>query len=88
MTTKMAATIMNVSERSIYMARKVMQLAPHFEGEIMSGKLSLNEAYRLVTNKPKPIDRLLRAWNAASNEDRLKLIRAAGITAADRVGPG
>lgn len=55
---------MNISERMIYMARKVCRLAPHLEEQIMAGKLSINEAYPPATNKPAP-ERPHRAENAA-----------------------
>jgi hypothetical protein len=58
------------------MAMKVRRLAPHLEDEIMAGRMSVNEADSLVTNKPKPAswDRLARAWNTATDDDRERLI--------------
>jgi hypothetical protein len=78
LTVKQAAKLMNVSERMIYMARKVCACAPELGDKILAGEMSMNEAYRLVTNKPKPTswDRLVRVWNAASEDDHERFIVA------------
>jgi hypothetical protein len=76
MTVKQAAQLMNVSERLIYMARKVCECSEELSAKIEKGEMSVNEAYRLVTNKAKPTkyDRLVSAWNAASDDDRERLL--------------
>jgi hypothetical protein len=73
---KQAAELMKVSERGIYMARKVLRLRPDLEPEIMAGRMSINEAHRLATAKAKPTswDRLVKAWNSATDEDRERLV--------------
>lgn len=78
LTVKQAAILMNVSERSIYMVKKVLRLRPDLKNEIAAGKLSINAAHRIATNKLNPTswDRLLTAWNAASAADRLRLWEA------------
>ena len=77
MTVKQAARLMNVSERMIYMVGAIQRRSPHLGAELEAGRISVNEAYRLVTNKPKPTswDRLLAAWNNSTEEDRGRLIR-------------
>lgn len=63
---------MNVSERMVYMARKVARLRPDLRPEIMAGRMSVNEAHRLAANRTKPTswDRLVSAWNSASEDDQ------------------
>lgn len=77
MTVKQASRLMNVSERTIYMAGVVQRRSPHLAAEVEAGRMNINEAYRLATNKPKPTswDRLLAAWNNGTEEDRGKLSR-------------
>ncbi|MEX0319029.1 MAG: hypothetical protein AB3N21_13810 [Ruegeria sp.] len=67
-TVKQAAELMNVSERSVYLARAVNRLRPDLATEIEAGRLSINEAHRIATGKSKPTcwDRLVKAWSAAS----------------------
>jgi hypothetical protein len=76
-TIKQAATLMNVSERSVYMARKVGRNRPDLEPEIMAGRMSLHHAYQLSTNnrtKPTKLAKLLALWRSASDEDRKKFL--------------
>ncbi|RIK92084.1 MAG: hypothetical protein DCC73_13365 [Proteobacteria bacterium] len=73
LTVKQVAAIMNVSERSIYMARKIIRLRPDLEPQLASGKLSLNAAMKIVDGKARPKNRyasLVRAWNACSEDER------------------
>lgn len=76
LTVKQAARLMNVSERSVYMARTIVRKRPDLALLIEAGTMSLNEAYRLVTGKKKdtPFERLVRAWNAASPLDRRQFL--------------
>lgn len=75
-----AAEAMNVSERQVYLARAVMRLRPDLVPEIEAGRLSINAAYRLANGKAAPDarsttwDRLVAAWNAASEEDQARFI--------------
>lgn len=75
-TVKQAALLMNVSERSVYMARKVHRLRPDLAALIDAGQMTLNEAHSIATCKAKgtPWDRLVSAWNAASDADRSRLL--------------
>ena len=76
MTVKQAAELMNVSERTVYMAKKVLRLRPDLEPEIMAGKMSLAEAHRIAIGRPKPTNwnRLVRAWCAATDDERARLL--------------
>lgn len=75
-TVKQAAKLMNVSERSIYMAAKICRIRPDLEPEVMAGRMSLHEAYRLVTNRPRAtkFDKLLSAWRNASEDDQARFL--------------
>jgi hypothetical protein len=79
-TRKQAAQIMNVSERMVSMASTVLHLRPDLEPAIMAGTMSMNAAYCLATGKPKPTswDRLVRAWNNATDDDRANLLAQIG----------
>lgn len=72
LTVKQRAELMNVSERLVYMADKVMRLRPDLEGEIMAGRMTVNRAYQIATGAKKPTswDRLVTSWNNASREER------------------
>jgi hypothetical protein len=76
LTIKQAAEVMNVSERMIYMARAVQRSRPDLADKIAEGTMSMAEAYRLTTKKPKPTSysRLVKAWNAASTQDQGRLL--------------
>lgn len=71
-TTKQLAEAFNISERIIYMARAVRRLRPDLAAKCEAGEMKLGEAYRITKGKAKPTswDRLLRAWNNASEDDR------------------
>lgn len=82
LTVKQAAKAMNVSERSVYMAMKIVRLRPDLEPLIAAGKLTLHKALKIAEGKdqeakPTSYDRLLKAWNAATDEDRERLVLAA-----------
>ncbi|MBO9168342.1 hypothetical protein [Rhizobium sp. L245/93] len=78
MSVKHAALVMNISERSVYTAKKIACLRPDLVPKIESGELSLNAAMAMINPKPSAsnYDKLVKAWNSASEHDRLKLIRA------------
>lgn len=77
-TIKQAAMIMNVSPRMISMARTISRKRPELEAPIMAGTMTVAEAYRIVTGKPKPTswDRLVKAWNNATDDDRERFLFA------------
>jgi hypothetical protein len=51
-TVRQAARLMNVSERSVYMARKVQRLRPDLADAVIRGEISLNRAYLIATGRP------------------------------------
>ena len=70
---------MNVSERSVYMARTVMRLRPDLLAEMQAGRVSVAEAHRQARGKRKPTswDRLVATWDSATDEDRARLLAEA-----------
>jgi hypothetical protein len=76
LTVKQAAALMNVSERTIYTARKVLRLRPDLARECEAGRMSLHEAHRIACCKPKATSwtRLVSAWNNATDDDRDLLV--------------
>lgn len=75
LTVKDAARLMNVSERMVYVAGVVLRLRPDLAAKVEAGTMSMNEAHRIATGKAKATswDRLVRAWNNASDDDRARL---------------
>jgi hypothetical protein len=74
MTVRQAARLMNVSERSVYMAGRILREAPDLEPEINAGRLSLHAATRLLDERQgraRSVEPALRkAWRLASPEER------------------
>lgn len=66
------AKLMNVSERGVYKAARILRDRPDLEALIMAGKMSLDAAYRLCVGPKKPpvVPALQRAWNTASKAER------------------
>jgi len=77
-TVRQAAEIMNVSERSVYMARKLARLRPDLEDEVVAGRLSLNAALRIAekrASEPQPrLSALRKAWAACSDAERNEFV--------------
>ncbi|MDH0127061.1 hypothetical protein N7376_24130 [Brucella intermedia GD04153] len=73
---KTAAKMMNVSERMVYMCRKVCELRPDLEKEIDAGRMTVNKAYNLALGRKPPSswDKLVTAWNNASEDDHARFI--------------
>ncbi len=72
-----AAKLMNVSERSVYMARKVQRSGRQdLIDAIEKGEISVNKAVSMLENKPKPTkyDRLVKAWGACSEEEKARFL--------------
>jgi len=86
LTVKAAARLMNVSARLVYMARAVCRLRPDLADEVDAGRMSVAKAHRIATGKAKATswDRLLTAWNNATDDDRGRLVFA--IVQAERGG--
>jgi hypothetical protein len=83
LTIKAAAKLMNVSERSVYYAyaRRIARERPDLIQACECGEMSLHAAIRIIDG-PKPVDRyanLVKAWNAASDDDRRRLPIAAEL---------
>ena len=80
LTVKEAARLMNVSERSVFTARKIARLRPDLVPRIEAGEMSLNAAAQMLTNRPGPTayEKLVKAWNAASEEDHVHFLVAVG----------
>lgn len=83
LTVKERAALVNVSPRLISMADKVVRLRPDLEPQIMAGTMTVNQAHRIATGATKPTswDRLVTAWNNASDDDRARLLQGSGVVA-------
>jgi excisionase family DNA binding protein len=79
MTVKQAAQALGVSERTIYMARRLGRLRPDLATRVRAGEMSVNKALQVAEGKTRPCtwDRLVRAWNAATDDDRARLLAEA-----------
>ncbi len=74
-----AAKLMNVSERSIYMASKVLRSGRQdLIDALEKGELSINKAVSMLENRPKltKYDRLVKAWNICSEEEKSRFLVA------------
>jgi hypothetical protein len=58
---------MNVSERSVYMARAVARLNPDLAQQVRDGNMTINTAYVLATGKTKPAGIVSSALAFSSN---------------------
>ncbi len=77
-----AAKIMNVSERTVYSARRIINSGRQdLITALEKGKISINKAVSMLENKPKPTkyDRLVVAWKACSDEDQSRFFVAVGF---------
>ena len=76
-TVPVAAKLMNVSERLIYMAMKVQRSGRQdLIYGIEKGEISVNKAVSMLENRPKPTsyDRLVKAWGACSEEEKARFL--------------
>jgi len=84
-TAKQAAAVMNVSERSVYMAGRLMGSGrADLVEAVEQGRMSLHAALREIDG-PKPRDglrELARAWAAATEEERETFLLALARRAA------
>jgi hypothetical protein len=82
LTVKALAASQNISERTIYYARRLMRSGrDDLVQAVQRGEMTINAALRIIDG-PKPIDRyanLVKAWNAASDDDRARFLVAARI---------
>ena len=67
--------LMGVSERSVRMVKRAVRLRPDLGPALRAGTISIREALRIAEGRAKPTswDRLMRAWNAATEDDRGRL---------------
>lgn len=81
LTVKQAATVMNVSERAVYMARELRACRPDLGNKVMAGEMSLLAALKIA--KPEKYAKrkdgpavLLAAWNKATEGERAAFLDA------------
>jgi hypothetical protein len=87
LTVKEAAALMNVSERQVYQARKLLRIGdPELIAAVDRGEMSIHEALRTAQQRPKPtrLDRLQAAFRACTDEERAWFL--AQITIEDEQG--
>jgi hypothetical protein len=79
---KIVAKSMGVSERSLYYTKRVHRSGrQNLIDAIVRGEMTTHAALRII--EPKQVDRyaaLVKAWNAASGEDRRRLLTAVSLT--------
>ncbi len=85
MTVKQAAKALNVSERCIYNARRLIRTGrTDLIAAVERGDMSLNKALVLTKEKKQPASayqRLIRAWNACSEDEQGRfLVHTGSIT--------
>ncbi len=81
MTVKQAAQAMNVSERCVYNARRLIRTGrTNLVAAVQRGDTSLNKALVLAGEKQpaSAYERLIRAWNACSEDEQGRFLVAAG----------
>ena len=84
LTVKQAAALMNVSERSVYMARRVRREAPDLSAEVAAGQLTVHAAIREIERRqgrvgsPANLQVLKAAWGRASPSDRAAFVAWTG----------
>jgi hypothetical protein len=80
MTVRDAVKLMNVSERLVYMSRRVVRSGKlDLVDAINRGDMTTHATLRIIEGPEPPPDRydaLVQAWNAASEEDRRRLLDA------------
>ena len=78
---KTAAKLMNVSERAVYMARELLAVdRPDLHHEVSARNMSILGALKIAKpekygKKPNALGALLRAWEAATPDERDKFLR-------------
>lgn len=90
LTVRQRAEVAGVSERLLYMANAVLRLRPDLAAPIEAGSMSVAEAYRIAKGKAKATswDRLVSAWNNASDADRARLMAEADLVPIPPVSGG
>ena len=81
MTVKQAAKVMNVSERGIYNARRLIRTGrTDLIAAVDRGDMSVNKALVLAGGKQpaSAYQRLIREWNACSEDEQVRFLVAVG----------
>jgi len=81
MSVKQAAALYNVSERSIYMMRRLKRSGrDDLLTMVQSGEMALYKAVQIADGREPPtrIDKLFTAWRLCSPEDRETFLIAIG----------
>ena len=79
MTMKQAAEVMNVSERSVYSARRLLRSGrDDLRAAVERGDMSLNKALSIAYGKRRAsrYERLMRAWNACDEAEQQRFLAA------------
>ena len=74
-TVKQAARVMNVSERLVYMARRIRHEAPDLAPAIEAGHLSLHAATRQLDARQGRTQTMQRVWHRATTAEREAFLR-------------
>ena len=81
MTVKRDAADLNVSERMIYMCRRLRRSGrDDLVAACDRGEMTVHRALQIAENTPKPtrLDKLFTAWRLCSSEDRKRFLIAIG----------
>lgn len=79
-TAKQAAKDAGVSERQLFKGAEILRRGRHdLFDKVMAKKMSMHAAWLEARGEPKPTswDRLVTAWNNATEEERARLIEQA-----------
>ena len=79
MTVKQGATANGISERTIYYAKRLDAVRPDLGDRVFGGELSMRAACieAGIIRERTTWDKLLATWNAATDQDRARLMRMA-----------
>jgi hypothetical protein len=83
LTVRQAAQLMNVSERSVYTARRILRSGgAELIESIESGEMSLNTAAKALdrgkNSQPDRLAALCQAWERASDDERARFLAKVG----------
>jgi hypothetical protein len=80
MSVKEAARLMNVSVRSVHLARELQRCRPDLADRCLAGELTLRQALRLAKPekyaKRDKVEQWLAAWRAWSPDDQSRALQA------------
>jgi hypothetical protein len=81
MTVKQGAALMSVSERMVYMCKRVMRMRPDLGDAMTRGELSAHAALKIATGRnsqPDRYDALIRAFNRCSADEKARFLVSLG----------